>query len=63
MDDNDFDIDHDIIDDESFDDGEFNALLENVLSNIGILFSMSGYGHVMDGELTELPPSELDTIH
>lgn len=62
MDDNEFDLEE-LIDDDYVSDGEFDSLLETVLAKIGILVSMSGYGHVIDGELTSLPPSELDTIH
>lgn len=58
MDRNEFDDDFDVIDEEVFD-----QMLENVLEQIGILVTLSGYGHVIDGQLTDLPATDFDTVH
>lgn len=55
---NNFKLEDELIDEETFED-----ILENVLSQIGALISLTGFGHVIDGELTELPATEFDTVH
>lgn len=58
MDGNGIEDDFDNIDEEAFEE-----MLENVLQQIGMLVSLSGYGHVIDGQLTDLPATEFDTVH
>lgn len=58
MDGNGVEDDFDNIDEEAFEE-----MLENVLQQIGMLVSMTGYGHVIDGQLTDLPATEFDTVH
>lgn len=58
MDGNGVEDDFDNIDEEAFEE-----MLENVLQQIGMLVSLTGYGHVIDGQLTGLPATEFDTVH
>lgn len=58
MDGNGIEDDFDNIDEEAFEE-----MLENVLQQIGMLVSLTGYGHVIDGQLTDLPATEFDTVH
>jgi len=58
MDGNGFEDELDGLDEEAFDE-----MLEDVLQQIGMLVSISGYGHVIDGQLTDLPATEFDTVH
>ncbi len=58
----DLELDEQIFD-ELLEDENFEAVIERILSHIGALVSISGYGHVIDGELTSLPSTEFDTIH
>lgn len=58
MDRNEFEDDLDPMDEEAFEE-----MLEDVLQQIGMLVTMSGYGHVIEGQLTDLPATQFDTVH
>lgn len=58
MDRNEFEDDLDAMDEEAFEE-----MLEDVLQQIGMLVTMSGYGHIIEGRLTDLPATQFDTVH